>query len=101
MATGAGYDNIWIDLEHSSLSIDTACQLAATAHDLGLAAWVRIPERESAVIGGVLGRGAPGIIAPKLDTEAETRLLVRQSVGSGKRVAVVAEFGRHRSLTTK
>src|SRR3546814_5672098 len=49
--------------------------IAATAHDLGLAAWVRIPEREYGVIGRVLDSGATGIIAPKIETEAEARLL--------------------------
>lgn len=75
MASGAGYDLIWIDLEHSSMSIDVACQIAATAHDLGLGAWVRTPEREYGVIGRLLDCGATGIIGPKIETEADARLL--------------------------
>lgn len=75
MASGAGYDLIWIDLEHSGIAIDAASQIAATAHDLGLGAWVRVPEREYGAIGRLLDGGATGIIGPKIETEAEARLL--------------------------
>ncbi|WEK02318.1 MAG: aldolase/citrate lyase family protein [Candidatus Sphingomonas phytovorans] len=75
MASGAGYDLVWIDLEHSSISIDAASQIAATAHDIGLGAWVRVPEREYGVIGRLLDSGATGIIGPKIENDAEARLL--------------------------
>lgn len=75
MASASGYDVVWIDLEHSSMSVDTAAQIAATAHDLGLAAWVRVPEREYGVIGRLLDGGATGIIAPKIETAEEARLI--------------------------
>lgn len=75
MASTSGYDVVWIDLEHSSMSVDVAAAIAATAHDLGLAAWVRVPEREYGVIGRLLDSGATGIIAPKIETAAEARLV--------------------------
>lgn len=75
MASASGYDVIWIDLEHSSMSVDIAAQIAATAHDVGLAAWVRVPEREYGVIGRLLDGGATGIIAPKIETAEEARLV--------------------------
>lgn len=71
MASGAGYDLLWIDLEHSTMPIDTAAAIAATATDLGLGAWVRVPEREHGVIGRLLDGGATGIIAPRVETVAE------------------------------
>jgi len=74
MASGAGYQVIWIDLEHSSMSVDCAAQIAATATDLGMAAWVRVPEREYGVIGRLLDSGATGIISPKVETADEARL---------------------------
>jgi len=73
MASGAGYDAIWIDLEHSAMPVDCAAQIAATATDLGLAAWVRVPEREHGVIGRLLDGGATGIIAPRIESEGEAR----------------------------
>ena len=75
MASGAGYHVIWIDLEHSTMSVDCAAQIAASATDLGLAAWVRVPEREYGVIGRLLDGGATGIISPKVETAEEARLV--------------------------
>jgi 2-keto-3-deoxy-L-rhamnonate aldolase RhmA len=73
MASGAGYDVIWIDLEHASLSIDCAAALAATATDLGMAAWVRVPERDYGVIGRLLDCGASGVIIPKIESATAAR----------------------------
>ncbi|HTB90085.1 MAG TPA: hypothetical protein VK743_19120, partial [Steroidobacteraceae bacterium] len=39
MAKTAGFGLVWIDLEHSSISIDCAVQIIASAADLGLEAW--------------------------------------------------------------
>lgn len=75
MASASGYDVVWIDLEHSSMSVDVAAQIAATAHDLGLGAWVRVPEREHGVIGRLLDGGATGIIAPRIESATEARLV--------------------------
>lgn len=75
MASGAGYDVVWIDLEHSSMPIDCAAQIAASAHDLGLDAWVRVPEREYGAIGRVLDGGATGIIIPKVESAEEAALV--------------------------
>lgn len=74
MASASGYDVVWVDLEHSSMSVDVAAQIAATAHDLGLAGWVRVPERDVGVIGRLLDGGATGIVAPKVETADEARL---------------------------
>src|SRR5207245_92045 len=46
LAKSAGYGVVWVDLEHSSMSIDCAAQILASAGDLGLEAWVRVPERD-------------------------------------------------------
>ncbi len=73
MASSAGYDVVWIDLEHASMSVDCAAALAATATDLNMGAWVRVPEREYGVIGRLLDCGATGIIVPKIETTAGAR----------------------------
>src|SRR3984957_19631777 len=65
IATTAGFGLVWIDLEHSSISIDCAVQISATAADLGLEAWVRVPEREYGVIGRLLDGGVTGSVAPR------------------------------------
>ena len=100
MAWGAGYDVIWIDLEHSSMTVDNAAAIAAAATDLGLAAWVRVPEREYGMIGRVLDCGAVGIIAPKIETAEEAQLIAAacRFPPEGKRsmLAVVPQYGFRR-----
>ena len=76
MAKTAGFGLVWIDLEHSSISIDCAVQIIASAADLGLEAWMRIPERDYGVIGRLLDGGATGIIAPRVETAEEAQRVV-------------------------
>jgi 2-keto-3-deoxy-L-rhamnonate aldolase RhmA len=76
IASTAGFGIVWIDLEHSSISIDCAVQISATAADLGLEAWVRVPEREYGVIGRLLDGGVTGIVAPRVETAEEAKQIV-------------------------
>jgi 2-keto-3-deoxy-L-rhamnonate aldolase RhmA len=76
MAKTAGFGLVWVDLEHSSISIDCAVQIAASAADLGLEAWVRVPERDYGVIGRLLDGGATGIVAPHVETAEEAQQVV-------------------------
>ena len=76
IAKTAGFGLVWIDLEHSSISIDCAVQIIASAADLGLEAWVRVPERDYGVIGRLLDGGATGIVAPRVETAEEARKVV-------------------------
>jgi 2-keto-3-deoxy-L-rhamnonate aldolase RhmA len=68
IARAAGNDAIWIDLEHSTMSIDVAAQICAAALDVGLFPLVRVPEKDYGVIGRLLDGGALGIIAPRVET---------------------------------
>jgi 2-keto-3-deoxy-L-rhamnonate aldolase RhmA len=76
MAKTAGFGLVWIDLEHSSISIDCAVQIMASAADLGLEAWARVPEREYGAIGRLLDGGATGIVAPRIETAEEAQNVV-------------------------
>jgi 2-keto-3-deoxy-L-rhamnonate aldolase RhmA len=62
-----------VDLEHSSMSLDVATRLCATAGDLGMTPFVRVPEREYGAIGRLLDGGAQGIVAPRIETAAQAR----------------------------
>jgi 4-hydroxy-2-oxoheptanedioate aldolase len=68
IARAAGNDVIWVDLEHSTMSVDTAAQICAAALDVGLVPFVRVPEKDYGVIGRLLDGGALGIIAPRIET---------------------------------
>jgi 2-keto-3-deoxy-L-rhamnonate aldolase RhmA len=76
IAQTAGFGVVWVDLEHSAMSIDCASQMLATAADLGMEAWVRIPERDYGVIGRLLDGGATGIVAPRVETVEEAQKVV-------------------------
>lgn len=76
IAKSAGCHCLMIDLEHSSMSVDTAAALAACAGDLGLTALVRVPEHEYGMIGRLLDGGAHGIIAPRMESADQARMLV-------------------------
>src|ERR1700744_2251820 len=71
IAKTAGFGLVWIDLEHSSISTDCAVQIIASAFDLGLEAWVRVPEKDYGVIGRLLDGGATGIIMPRVESAEE------------------------------
>jgi 2-keto-3-deoxy-L-rhamnonate aldolase RhmA len=73
IAHGCGYRAIMVDLEHSAMSLDVAAQLCATAADLGLTPFARVPEREYGAIGRLLDGGAQGIVAPRIETAEEAR----------------------------
>ena len=71
IARSTGHHAVMIDLEHSTMSTDTAAQLCASAGDLGLSALVRVPEREYGMIGRLLDGGAHGIVFPRIETAAQ------------------------------
>jgi 2-keto-3-deoxy-L-rhamnonate aldolase RhmA len=77
VAHSTGHHSILIDLEHSAMSLDVASQLAATAGDLGMTPFVRVPEREYGAIGRLLDCGAQGIVAPRIETAEEARTVSR------------------------
>jgi 2-keto-3-deoxy-L-rhamnonate aldolase RhmA len=77
IAREAGYQAVMVDLEHSTMPLDVAAQLCATAGDLGLTPFVRVPEREYGAIGRLLDGGAQGIIAPRIETLDQARTVSR------------------------
>jgi len=75
IASMAAYDLIWVDLEHSCMSMDAAGEILSCAHDLGLGAWARVPENDFGSIGRLLDSGATGVIMPKVETAEQARRL--------------------------
>lgn len=76
IAKGAGYDSIYIDLEHSALSLETVGQISIAALGMGVAPFVRVPGIDPHVITRVLDAGAIGIIVPDLHSAADARAVV-------------------------
>ena len=67
----AGFDWLFIDLEHGALSIETAAQMCLAALDAGIAPLVRVPNGEYSLATRLLDNGALGIVVPHVETAAE------------------------------
>ncbi len=97
VARSSGHHAIWVDLEHSTMPIDTAALICAAALDLGLAPFARIPEREYGVIGRLLDGGVLGIIAPRVESAEEAQDIVAACrfppFGHRSAVATLAHVG--------
>jgi 4-hydroxy-2-oxoheptanedioate aldolase len=97
VAAAAGYDALWVDLEHSAMPIDTAAHICHAALDLGLFPLVRTPERDLGVIGRLLDGGALGIIAPRVETAEEAAAVVAACrfppLGHRSAIASLSSFG--------
>jgi len=77
IANSTGHHAIMVDLEHSTMPLEVAASLCATASDLGLFPFVRVREREYGALGPLLDCGAQGIIAPRVETAAEAAAIAR------------------------
>jgi len=76
IAATAGFDSIYVDIEHNTLSIDTACQICMAALDAGITPLVRVPGRSLDMIGRLLDGGALGVIAPHVRTAEDAARIV-------------------------
>jgi 2-keto-3-deoxy-L-rhamnonate aldolase RhmA len=77
MAT-CGFDWLFIDLEHGTMPLDTAVQIADAALTAGITPIVRVPAGEYALATRALDGGALGIVIPHVDTAEEARTAVRR-----------------------
>jgi 2-keto-3-deoxy-L-rhamnonate aldolase RhmA len=76
IAQTAGFDTLYVDLEHNTLSIDTCCQICISAQQIGITPLVRVPANTPDYIGRVLDGGAMGVITPHVRSAAEARAMV-------------------------
>jgi 4-hydroxy-2-oxoheptanedioate aldolase len=74
IAHTAGFDTLYIDLEHGSFSLETAGQICIAALGAGIAPFVRVPAL--ADIPRVLDGGALGVIAPHIRSAQNARAVV-------------------------
>src|SRR5437870_858030 len=76
IARTAGFDMLYIDLEHSSFSLETTGQICIAALDVGVAPFVRVPANTPEYISRVLDGGALGVIAPHIRSAEDARAVV-------------------------
>jgi 2-keto-3-deoxy-L-rhamnonate aldolase RhmA len=77
IAKTAGFDSIYVDVEHSSFSLDTTGQICMAALEMGIAPFVRVPANTPEYISRALDGGALGVIAPHIRSAEEARAVVR------------------------
>jgi len=77
IAAAAGLDALYIDLQHSGISVETAGQISIAALAMGVAPFVRVPGVDPQVITRALDAGAIGVIVPDLHSAEDARAVVR------------------------
>jgi 2-keto-3-deoxy-L-rhamnonate aldolase RhmA len=110
----AGFDFIYLDMEHSSFSIETIGRMCAAALGRGLVPIVRPPAKEPHLLTRPLEAGALGLLIPHVDTADEARAAVTatkfppmgergfnvQTVHTGFATADPQEFARASNTAT-
>jgi len=73
----AGFDFIYIDMEHSAFSIETVGDLCYAALAANLVPIVRPSAKEPHLLSRPLDAGAMGLLIPHVDTKAEAEAVIR------------------------
>src|SRR6185295_17387187 len=95
IAKTAGFDSLYIDLEHSSFSMETTSQLCIMALEAEVPAFVRVPANTPEYISRVLDGGALGVIAPGVSSAKEARAVV---AAANAATMVIVQFESAASL---
>ena len=64
----SGFDWLFIDMEHNTMSVDMAAGISVAAQDAGITPIVRVPGFQHFHATRVLDGGAQGIVVPHVDT---------------------------------
>jgi 4-hydroxy-2-oxoheptanedioate aldolase len=76
--TVAGFDWLFLDMEHGVMSLEACAQIAVAALDAGIAPIARVPNGQYSIATRALDNGALGIVVPHVDTAAEAREVVEK-----------------------
>lgn len=76
IAKTCGFDWLFIDMEHNSMSMDTAAQISNAALSVGITPIVRVPGHESFHASRLLDCGAMGIVVPHVNNAQEAKRAV-------------------------
>jgi 2-keto-3-deoxy-L-rhamnonate aldolase RhmA len=75
----AGYDFVFIDMEHGNYNMETAADLIRGAKSAGIATIVRVPRLETFFISRILDAGSEGIMIPMVSNREQAEEIVRYS----------------------
>lgn len=71
MAHGCGYDALYIDLQHSTISMDMTSDICTAAQDVGITPLVRVARGAWSMMSAALDGGAMGVLVSDVNTPAE------------------------------
>ena len=74
----AGFDWLFLDMEHGVMSLEACAQIATAALDAGIAPIARVPNGEYSIATRALDNGALGIVMPHVDSAAEAKEVVNR-----------------------
>lgn len=77
IAKTAGFDCLFIDLEHNGFTLETVTQTCLAANMAGITPLVRVGALDEAEIAHVFDCGAMGVIVPQIETPADAAKAVR------------------------
>ena len=80
IAALAGFDFVWIDLEHSNLSLEHLLGHILALQATGTAAIVRVPVNDLTYVKKVLEMGADGIIFPMIRSAEQAKTLLEATL---------------------
>ena len=76
IAKSCDFDWLFIDMEHNSMSVDTAAQICQAALSVGITPMIRVPAHEAFHSTRLLDTGAQGIVIPHVSTVEQARAVV-------------------------
>jgi len=79
IAKSCGFDALYIDLQHSALSMETTSQQCIAALGVGITPIVRVPNCEQEYVSRVLDGGAMGVTIPEVNSSADVKKAVSYS----------------------
>jgi 2-keto-3-deoxy-L-rhamnonate aldolase RhmA len=75
----AGYDFVFIDMEHGNYSMETVSDLIRGCKSVGVAPVIRVPHLETHFISRVFDAGAEGIMVPMTSRREQAEQIIRYS----------------------
>ena len=75
IAEAAGFDAIYVDLEHNPTSLETTSMLCIAALSIGITPMVRIGSQDGHLAARVLDGGAQGLMVPHVNSSAEAEAI--------------------------
>src|ERR1051326_6701773 len=73
-----GFDWLFLDMEHGTMSLDACAQISAAAIEAGIAPIARVPNGQYSIATRALDNGALGIVMPHVDSASEAREVVEK-----------------------